>query len=327
MDLFKGIALFIGWLTSSFVGIGVILYACGYLVTRAQLRLLGLFGLFEDNPDYYLQEGANFFVILIQTATYQIILGLAHFGISLLFFFALGLPLAMVLFKKREQIVRLGEKWRASFVGLAAGHPWLSQNAIFVMLLFVLIIHLTSYMNEFLSTLNVSYLLYKSAADCNQYSGKAAQICYGILTPEAGSREYLDGHFHRLLWATLQAGLVLTLAWYLTSATRLRFWLTSPFIALFIMYVLYLPLAYGVLVRPIRYPVVNLTSENKVLAEVNGPLFLLKKTEHEFVLWDFQGKRALWIPNEEIKAAEVSRIQPLFGSDLREPLSGGATRK
>lgn len=39
------------------------LTACGYLVTRAHLSLLGLYGLIEFNHDFILQEGAKFFIV------------------------------------------------------------------------------------------------------------------------------------------------------------------------------------------------------------------------------------------------------------------------
>jgi hypothetical protein len=78
------------------------------------------------------------------------------------------------------------------------------------------------------------------------------------------------------------------------------------------MYTLFLPIAYGAIVRPTRYPVVTLSSVNKAIVSVKGSLFLLNKTEYEFILWDSGEKRVLWIPNDQIEAVEVKEIRLLF---------------
>ena len=61
MSLFKGIAIFIGWLSSSLAGIVAILYASGYLVTISRLHLLGLDGLVVHGNDYFFGKAANSF--------------------------------------------------------------------------------------------------------------------------------------------------------------------------------------------------------------------------------------------------------------------------
>lgn len=42
MNILKAVAKFIGWLSGSLAGIGAILTVFGYLITIANLRLLGL---------------------------------------------------------------------------------------------------------------------------------------------------------------------------------------------------------------------------------------------------------------------------------------------
>jgi hypothetical protein len=310
VDLFKSIALFVGWLTSSLAGIGAILYSCGYLVTRAQLRSLGLFGLFEHSPEVYLQEGANFFIVLAVTfvnAINAMLLWLAYTGIILLFFLIISFPLAIYLFRKREHIKKVIQNIRDALARRVVYPPWLWRNATYLALLLLLIFYLTSYLREFKPTLEVSNVLYSSAPNNPKQDYKP--IRQWIL---AADRDNLENHFRLLLWGTLQTVLALALTWYVTPSSRLKIWLLLPFIVTSIMYTLFLPIAYGALVRPTRFPVVTLTSQNKVLASVKDRLFLLNKTEHEFILWDSKEKRVLWIPNDQIDAAEVKEIQLLF---------------
>jgi len=62
MELSKGIALFVGWLSGALAGIGAILYACGYLLSTAQLHLLGLSGLVNYGQERYVEEGGRFLI-------------------------------------------------------------------------------------------------------------------------------------------------------------------------------------------------------------------------------------------------------------------------
>lgn len=310
MDFFKSIALFVGWLTSSLAGIGAILYSCGYLVTRGQLRSLGLFGLFELSSEYYLQEGARFFIVLAMTSVNAVnlmLLRLVYTGIILLFLLIVSLPLAIFLFRKRERLKKGMQNVRDTFARRISSLVWLCRNAAYLALLFLLVFYLTSYLREFKPALEVSNLLYSSVPDNPKQDYKP--IRQWILSADSDN---LEKHFHILLWGTLQAILALALAGYVTSSSRLRIWLLSPFIVTSIMYTLFLPIVYGALVRPTRFPVVTLTSQNKALAGMKDRLFLINKTEHEFILWDSNEKRVLWIPNNQIEAAEVKEIQHLF---------------
>jgi hypothetical protein len=62
-----------------------------------------------------------------------------------------------------------------------------------------------------------------------------------------------------------------------------------------------------------RYPIITFKSPDDSLTHGLGTLYLLSKTETEFVVWDAQGKRLLWIPRDEIKWADVKRVGNLFG--------------
>lgn len=309
MAFFKGLALFIGWITGSFAGIGVILCACGYLVTRAQLRTLGLLGLFEHGPDYYLQKGANLvlnlFMITVEITFEPMLHGLPYIGIFLTILLILFLPLAVYSLKKREPILQFARIVRGAAVKSIASRPWFWRSAILLALFFLLIFHLLPYSADFTQALTVRDLLYVRDLD------EQTPTAHWILT---GQQARLDQHFHRLLWAAIQTALVLALAWQVTSASPLRVWITSPFIVLSVMYTLFLPLAYGTIMRPTEYPVVSLSLlEDNGTMDAKETLFLLNRTEREFVLWDAQTRSVLWIPDKEVKAMEVTRVQDLFG--------------
>jgi hypothetical protein len=63
MGLLKRTTVFIGWLSGSVAGLGALLYAAGYLVTRAHLHLLGLDRLLVPGNERFTEEGANFFLV------------------------------------------------------------------------------------------------------------------------------------------------------------------------------------------------------------------------------------------------------------------------
>jgi hypothetical protein len=307
MSLFKAIALFIGWLTSSLAGIGAILYACGYLISRAQLGSLGLSGILERPADFYLQEGARFFVVLVAISLGPLIPWLVFGRYVLLFLLILSLPVGVFLIKRAERIDRYLGRARDGVVLRLGNWPRLWRNCAFLGLLFILLFHLTGYLNQFTPALEVRNLLYGSTNLSDRPSTAAL-----VRLIMAGEGEKLEEHFRALLWGTLQTGVVLALAWHVTSRMRLRMWLLAPFVILLMLYVLFLPLAYGTLVRPTSFPVIALTTQNSLAAGVEGRLFLLNKSERELVLWDRRGRRILFIPHDQVQAAEVKEIRPLF---------------
>jgi len=58
---------------------------------------------------------------------------------------------------------------------------------------------------------------------------------------------------------------------------------------------------------------VTLNSPDASLTHDMGTLYLLSKSDTEFVVWDVRGKRLLWIPKDEIKWADVKRVGNLLG--------------
>ena len=305
MDLFKAIAASIGWVTSSFAGISAILYACGYLISRAQLRSLGLSGFLERSPDYFLQEGANFFVALA-IFPLRFLAELALTGIILLVAAVLLLPLEIYAFRRRERIRRFAKRRWEAVKGRIERRPFFWRTLLFVALLAFLLFHLASYLADFKPALEVRDLLYRQPAE--------SDVARWIL---GGQSARLASHFFVLVWAAAQAGLTLALVWYVTRPMRGRPWLLAPFVFLFMLYVVFLPISYGALMRPTRFPLVVLTPASAVPAGVKANLFLLNRNEREFVLWDQRARRVLWLPSQAVQAAEVKEVRPIFGKPRR----------
>lgn len=120
MEFLKSISAFIGRLTGSLAGIAVIFYACGYLVARSHLNMLGLFGLMDFPREHYLQEGGKFFAVLAGMVISEM-LPLLVLGFYLfIVLFILGMALwSLCLFLKwrhiAERCQRVLSVWKGFF--------------------------------------------------------------------------------------------------------------------------------------------------------------------------------------------------------------------
>jgi hypothetical protein len=309
MDLFKGIAIFIGWLTSSLAGIAAILYAFGYLIVRAQLNLLGLFGLFDYGHEYYLQEGAKFFVVLVmEFIGPALFVRLVYLGYILLASLIAVVPLAVWIFAKRAVLRSRLAGVRQKMTDAYGRRPGLWRASAMAILFVLLIVHFAVNLTQFTAPLYISNLLYDEHGAVSIQNPDVRQIAGWLVSGDAAK---LKSRFSHLLFAGLEAGLLLAAAWYVAAFWRVRFWLASPFIAHFLIYVIFLPMVYGVLVRPNKYPVITLNT----VAEQGGAArsyLLLNKNDQEFIMWDPARKRVLWIPRQTIQYAEIEEIRFLF---------------
>ncbi len=312
MDLFKGIAIFIGWLTSSLAGIAAILYAFGYLIVRAQLNLLGLFGLFDYGHEYYLQEGAKFFVVLImEFIGPTLFVWLVYVGYILLASLILVVPLAIWAFVKRAALRRRLAAMRQQMTNACGQRPGLWRGLGMAILFVLLIVHFTANLGEFTAPLYISNLLYGEQHAVNVQNSDVQKIAQWLVN---GNAAKLKSHFGHLLFAGLGAGLLLAAAWYAAAFWRIRLWLASPFIVHFLIYVIFLPMVYGVLVRPNKYPVITLDTTAESTRSAQSYL-LLNKNDQEFIMWDPARKRVLWVPRQAVKYAEIRQTRFLFAKD------------
>ncbi len=307
MNLTKGIALFIGWLSGSLAGIGAILYAAGYLLTSAQLNMLGLSGLVVYGHDHYVQEGGRF-TIAVAGLLGEILLNL------LIAAGFLSLPVLLILgpiaYWKRERLgltepdwlkrlpERLDRKWHGAWRILA------------IAVLLVLLFATSEDPQSFNAPLAISGLLFSHETPVD---GSLADLLL------SGNSARLKAFFANSLLMELKAGTLSLLAWHVAAPWRLRLLVTAPFFLIFFLYSLLLPMLYGVLQRQITLPVVTLSVDGPWPGSDAAKLILLNKSDGAFVLWDVESKKVLWLPAGAVRSAQIRQMEPLFaGSATKE---------
>lgn len=303
--LLTGTRSFIVGLGGALAGISAILYACGYLVTRAHLSLLGLYGLIEFNNDYILQEGAKFFLVNAYSSGRGMVLP----WLTLLIPSSLiGIALADRL---RERAMRAWNAVRARYLHVDA-LPFARALA-FIVLFALFLLHSGVYLAEFERPLCYANLLYADgglvncgAADPNA-EDKLLAALFGI-----PNKRLLKTTFDELITGLAEAILIAFLTWRVTLPWRWRAWCVAPPFFAAALYMLLLPMDYGVLQRSINYPRIAMTLEGKSAFDAAGPLFLLNKSSGDFVVWDAASRKLFWVPISAVKRAEIDGAYDLF---------------
>jgi hypothetical protein len=299
MNVFKEITALLGWLSGSLAGIAAVFYACGYLIKRAHLNLLGIGALFSFSEEQYMQEGARFIADMADL--------LARIALPLLM---VAIALAAVFFLlRRTRLRQRMDAVKERLAELAERKPWVWRSAAFGALLVLLTLLIDRELALFGAPLAVSDLLFAPSGGAG---GDAGQIRQWLVT---GDRTSLDNLYFNLTLAVIKGGALLLLAWRVVEPWRLRILLAAPFALTFLLSVLMLPMTYGVLKRPARFPLVVADSGSTMLAGVRGEVYLLDKTGDEFVLWDAEARRVIWLPLGEVKGAEIRRARFLFGTE------------
>jgi hypothetical protein len=300
--LTKAVAVFIGWLSGSLGGIAAILYACGYLLTIAQLNMLGLSGLVAYGHEHYLEEGGRF-LIAVTGQIGEIVLNL------LLLAGVVCLPLLLLLggcyVFRRASLAALGSRTKNALTGLDRRFSGVWRAALYGLLLVALLAGAED-PQAFNDPLESSGLLFAVSE-----SARKSELVQIMIN---GDTAKLKAIFADSLLMVLKAFVLLFLAWEVSARWRLRLLYVSPFVIIFLLYTLLLPMLYGVLQRQIRLPVVKITLAEALLPGKPEKLFLLNKTEREFVLWEAATRRVLWVPAESVKLADIRQMEPLFSS-------------
>lgn len=314
MGLFRAAALFIGGLTGSLAGIGALLYASGYLVTRAQLNLLGLHGLFEYGNEQFVQEGAKCLLVVGQLLADIALPLLVTGGLILVGLSALGFLILLWRVRSVAAARARLETWGARLQTWSA-QGWCRGGA-YALLLLLFLLHADTYPAAFGRPLAVVNLLYAEPGSPDAGDREVAVIREWLVR---GDTARAAGYFQALLWGDLLAVGLLLGAWHVTAPWRLRAVLLAPFAIAAATYTVALPMAYGVLVRPTSYPVIRLTAADGPPPGATDALYLLSKTQGAFVLWDPGRRKVLWLPQGAVRQAEVQRVVPLFGRRPDQP--------
>lgn len=299
-----GVKGFILWLGGSLAGITALLYACGYLVTRAHLHMLGLYGFVEFDNEHFLQEGAKFLL--------SVAYDLANTAVAI--FILIGLVLAPVaafwlLGRRRlKPLLQRVADWRRRNPQVLRHLRGLSYVVLLAALIWLTFISL----HPFYAPLCVADLLYGSGGvdDCgaNPELGQLSSVLESALL--AGDSE-LALHFGKRLTQVVYFVLITCMAWPTVARWRWRSWLIAPFLVSTGLFLLLLPMDYGVLQRPTVYPVIRL---HGAATTGNGTdtLYLLDKTDSEFIVWDSVARKVVWLPAGGLEKAEIVQIGNLF---------------
>jgi hypothetical protein len=311
VSLLKGIAAFSGWLTGALAGVGAILYALGYLVTRAHLNLLGVSGLFDQSNFFFVQEGAMFLLDISVIAARTLLPIVVVLGVIAAILSIIGYGIGRILAARDPNLAERVSGWKDS---ITSWHDHLRlRQVLYAGLVVLFFIHTDTYLNEFNRPLQISNVLYSDSGNLTATGSKDQKTIELRKALLEGNDQRTHTYFFNLLLGEALAGLLLVAAWHLTDGWRWQAMWVSWFVIVFIVYSASLPMVYGVLWVSAKYPIVTLNSPDASLTHDLGTLYLLSKSDTEFVVWDARGKRLLWIPKDEIKWADVKRVGNLFG--------------
>jgi hypothetical protein len=318
MNIIKESAKLIGWIGGSIAGFGAIFYACGYIATQTHLYSLGLESILEYSPQYYLIRGANFLIVI---SSYMMQLFYV-FSPLFLIFFTFYFLITHEKFKKhipfRNRLDHINARWN-----------WLWKLLVFFSLLFVLFFHLATGLGKDRSPLNISGLLFSTGGDLTRSKTQETKnpdeayienVKKWIIT---GDRNGPEGAFSLIILKVVEAGLLLLLAWRVTLSWRLHVLLVLPFLVMFVIYIALLPMLYGVLLKQTEISEIKLLTANDRMSFKSDNLFLLHKTEQEFILWNSTKNKVFWLSRDMIQAAAIGQSRPL--SEIIQKKTGGKT--
>lgn len=290
-----GVKSFLVWVAGAVAGITAILYACGYLVTRSHLAMLGLYGLVDFGADHFLQEGAKFAI----TAAYAVLRPLLSV-VALLGLFMLATNGVWLSLANRP----LGGWLRRTQGKLASKvSPVSWRKLAYLIFLGALLMHASYAFEYFESPLNVVNLLYADPTTAKS-GGLGALIL-------AGERAKLHGHFEGLLWGTVLAAALTLGTWRAVAPLAHRRLMCLPFAVTLSLYVVTLPMDYGVLERSVHYGAVSFAGEGGAVPD-GLALYLLDRRSDGFVVWDKTRRRVIWVAASKVSRAELRAVEPLF---------------
>ena len=323
--LLTGLKGFVVWLTGSVAGLTAVLYGIGYLVTRAHFSVLGLYGFAEVGNDYFLQEGAKFFVVVgykIARAAAPLLAVLAFLALVVFVIWLLA-RFALRRLTPGARLGDVGQRLRSRLLSIRNADFW--RASAFVLFLFAALNEAGTSVIASQRPLCIANLLYATGqqGQCGGTTGHADAVAIreALL---AGDTATLDLRFESILFGIAGTSILIYLAWRLAPAWRHRGWLLAPLLLALALFAILLPMDYGVLERPISYPLVRITP-NDGQAEIDqGPLFLMNKTDSGFVVWSATSRHVVWLPNSGIKRAEISSVENLFHAQGAQSGNGGA---
>jgi hypothetical protein len=277
----------IGWLSGALTTLSVLLYAFGYLATRAHLTSLGIDGGFltYDNPRLLLC-GVGFVIDSVSLLGTSLI----YVWYPLLLLAGGSALVGMLL--QRGRMARL----RAALDRMRPWYPHLSYGALVV----VLAGHLEPALGPFRATLGVVDRLYESHLHLRPTGDADVDAIREAL--QTCNRGALAQYYASLLGVELLAVLLLIAAANVTASWRFHTLLVAPFGIVVLLYSVLLPMAYGVLRMPERFSTVRMVGGGDLGGEVAGTTYrLMGRTEREVMLWDPGRRRVVCLPADHLR--------------------------
>jgi hypothetical protein len=307
--MLKAAAKFLGWLSGALAGGGAVLYSLGHLVMLGQHHLMGLGPLLEYSHRYYLQRGANFLFDIVTFRPDLMFHGLV-FAV-----FASGLLAALLIASTKlvasRRIVSEGfpqriNRWRELFNTI--GKP-----IVYALLLLLSFSCSFSPLQLSGAPLQVTGLLFRDptrpAVQMKEAACHTGAIEQAILD---GNRSILEECFLRILGAAFVSVVLLLLARQITRGWRWRSLAVAPFALVALIYLILLPVDYGVLMPRTEYHLARLTTDKGSIQRLtDSPLYLLAATERAFVFWDADLREVVWVPHGEIKQLDILPKRPI----------------
>lgn len=319
VSLVAGIKGFLVWLGGSLASITAIFYATGYLITRAHLSMLGLHGVLDFDNEDVIQEGGKFFLVVGYWT-------MSEAALPLLAVFGPVVIAAMVL---RRILGNRARRWRERLRNRVPGfgaQGWMRLLA-FVFLFLAFLWHAETFLLKFQQPLCIGNLLYaeSGSAPCpaSMMHRGADELKQALL----GRDDHLLGHaFQELVFGFVLAVVLAYFTWRITLPWRWRGWYAAPSLIAAALYLILLPMDYGVLQKPVTYPRIKLTPNGNANFPMTGPLFLLNQTARDFVVWDASIRKLFWIPADTVKRAELDGTYDLFASAPARAVAHGARK-
>jgi hypothetical protein len=318
-SLVVGIKGFLVWLGGSLASITAIFYATGYLITRAHLSMLGLHGVLDFDNHYIVQEGGKFFLVVGYSTV-------SNVALPLLAVLGPAVVAAMVL---RRLLGSRARRWREYLRHRLPGFSaqgWMRLLA-FVLLFAAFLWHSETFLLKFQNPLCIGNLLYAESGSAPCPAAMMERGADELKRALLGRDEtLLNNAFQELVFGFALAAALAYLTWRITLPWRWRSWYAAPSFFAAALYLVLLPMDYGVLQRSITYPRIALTPGDKSKFPMTGPLFLLNQTAREFVVWDASVRKLFWIPADSVKRAELDGTYDLF-DPARHPVATHGERK
>lgn len=297
-SLTGGVVSAVGWLASSLGVIAALLYACGYLISVAQLHMLGLGRLMSYGHDYYVQQGGSFLADLGST------LAIAAEPFSLIFIGLAVLCLGIsVLWHK---VGPTKAPWAVRIGQLRNSTARLSPRVAYAVLICLLLFRYGDPM-EFGRPLTLSNALFEGPG-----STAAPELVTMHRLLLTGNRDGLAAMFEARLLVYIMVCVLLLASHYVTLSWAWRKLALTPFVLLFALYSLLLPMLYGVLKLQVEFPIVMVWPGDEAKSKQGERSFLLNLGGGEAVFYLAGERKVTWRRRDSIERIDVIGAAPVL---------------